>query len=243
MEQQFSKELFPRHRHRAIWALAQKALLGENPGKVKGDGSLLKIEAKTLMEAAEATAACLASLLKNRKPQSVVLIRDGDSRAGLVLETALRKIRPGVGRSYPGIVAPPCDANFAALSRIGMGTGRSGSFVAVSDIAFVSHSGHRETKFTAGAQRRTGVRQPSVAPSARRYSHHGTRKIRRLMRPLRQMASSSFGLMMSSARRATRQCRQREPFNWRGKWKIGQIGALTDRRSIHFFSRRKNRQP
>ena len=30
---------------------AQKALLGENLGRVKGDGSLLKIEAKTLMEA------------------------------------------------------------------------------------------------------------------------------------------------------------------------------------------------
>jgi len=71
--------------------VAQKALFGENPNKVKGDGSLLKIEAKTLMEAAEATAACLAALLKNRNPQSVVLIRDGDSRAGLVLETALQR--------------------------------------------------------------------------------------------------------------------------------------------------------
>ena len=71
--------------------IAQKALLGENPGKVKGDGSLLKIEAKTLMEAAEATAACLAALLKNRNPQSIVLLRDGDSRASLVLETALRR--------------------------------------------------------------------------------------------------------------------------------------------------------
>jgi len=71
--------------------IAQEALLGENPGKVKGDGSLLKIEAKTLFEAAEATAACLASLLKARNPQSVVLIRDGDSRASLVLETALRR--------------------------------------------------------------------------------------------------------------------------------------------------------
>ena len=71
--------------------IAQKALLGENPGKLKGDGSLLKIEAKTLMEAAEATAACLAALLKNRNPQSVLLIRDGDSRASLVLEIALRR--------------------------------------------------------------------------------------------------------------------------------------------------------
>ena len=71
--------------------LAQKALRGETNGKVKGDGSLLKIEAKTLMEAAEATAACLAALLKNRNPQSVVLIRDGDSRTSLVLETALRR--------------------------------------------------------------------------------------------------------------------------------------------------------
>jgi hypothetical protein len=71
--------------------IAQKALLRKAPGKVKGDGSLLKIEAKTLMEAAEATAACLAALLKKRNPQSVVLIRDGDSRAALVLETALRK--------------------------------------------------------------------------------------------------------------------------------------------------------
>jgi hypothetical protein len=70
---------------------AQKALLGETPGKVKGDGSLIKIEAKTLMEAAETTAACLAALLKDRNPQSVLLIRDGDSRAGLVLETALRR--------------------------------------------------------------------------------------------------------------------------------------------------------
>jgi len=69
----------------------QKALVGEERGKVKGDGSLLKIEAKTLMEAAEATAACLAGLLKNRNPQSIVLIRDGDSRASLVLETALRR--------------------------------------------------------------------------------------------------------------------------------------------------------
>lgn len=69
----------------------QKALLGENPGKVSGDGSLLKVEAKTLIEAAEATAASLASLLKTRNPQSVVLIRDGDSRASLVLETALRR--------------------------------------------------------------------------------------------------------------------------------------------------------
>ena len=43
------------------------------------------------MEAAEATAACLAALLKNKNPQSIVLIRDGDSRAGLVLETALRR--------------------------------------------------------------------------------------------------------------------------------------------------------
>jgi len=34
-------------------ASAQKALLGGNPCNVKGDGSLLKIEAKTLMEAAE----------------------------------------------------------------------------------------------------------------------------------------------------------------------------------------------
>ena len=58
---------------------------------MKGDGSLLKIEAKTLMEAAEATAACLAALLKNRNPQSVLLIRDGDSRASLVLEIALRR--------------------------------------------------------------------------------------------------------------------------------------------------------
>src|SRR5439155_4812655 len=71
--------------------IAQKALLGENPGKLTGDGSLLKIEAKTLMEAAEATAACLAALLKNRNPQSVLLIRDGDSRASLVLEIALRR--------------------------------------------------------------------------------------------------------------------------------------------------------
>ena len=72
-------------------ASAQKALLGENPCKVKGDGNLLKIEAKTLMEAAEATAACLAALLKNRNPQSIVLLRDGDSRASQVLETALRR--------------------------------------------------------------------------------------------------------------------------------------------------------
>src|SRR5262249_21335456 len=46
--------------------IAQKALLGETSGKVKGDGSLLKIEAKTLIEAAEATVACLAALLKTR---------------------------------------------------------------------------------------------------------------------------------------------------------------------------------
>ncbi|HSE84645.1 MAG TPA: PD-(D/E)XK nuclease family protein [Candidatus Binatia bacterium] len=72
-------------------SIAQKALLGKNPGKVNGDGSLLKIEAKTLTEAAEATAASLASLLKTRNPQSVVLIRDGDPRASLVLETALRR--------------------------------------------------------------------------------------------------------------------------------------------------------
>jgi ATP-dependent helicase/nuclease subunit B len=71
--------------------IAQKALLGEDSGKVKGDGSLLKIEAKTLMEAAETTAACLAALLKDKNPQSLVLIRDGDSRASLVLETALRR--------------------------------------------------------------------------------------------------------------------------------------------------------
>ena len=71
--------------------LAQKALRGEANGKVKGDGSLLKIEAKTLMEAAEATSACLASLLRNRDPQSIVLIRDGDARASLVLENTLRR--------------------------------------------------------------------------------------------------------------------------------------------------------
>ena len=71
--------------------LAQKSLRGEPSDKVKGDGSLLKIEAKTLMEAAEATSACLASLLRNKNPQSIVLIRDGDARASLVLESTLRK--------------------------------------------------------------------------------------------------------------------------------------------------------
>jgi ATP-dependent helicase/nuclease subunit B len=71
--------------------LAQKALRGDATGKVQADGSLLRIEAKTLMEAAEATAACLAAILKNRAPESVVLIRDGDARASLVLETALRR--------------------------------------------------------------------------------------------------------------------------------------------------------
>src|SRR5215813_10852017 len=53
--------------------LAQRGLGGEANGKVKGDGSLFRIEAKTLMEAAEATSACLASLLRNRDPQSIVL--------------------------------------------------------------------------------------------------------------------------------------------------------------------------
>src|SRR5262249_15751826 len=71
--------------------LAQRGLGGEANGKVKGDGSLFRIEAKPLMEAAEAPSACLASLLRNRDPQSIVLIRDGDARASLVLENTLRR--------------------------------------------------------------------------------------------------------------------------------------------------------
>ncbi|MBI4529382.1 MAG: PD-(D/E)XK nuclease family protein [Deltaproteobacteria bacterium] len=71
--------------------LAQKALVGKSNSKVTGDGSLLRIEAKTLMEAAEATSACLSSLLRNRGPDSVVLIRDGEPRASLVLEPAIRR--------------------------------------------------------------------------------------------------------------------------------------------------------
>ena len=125
---------------------------------MKGDGSLLKIEAKTLMEAAEATAACLAALLKNRNPQSIVLLRDGDSRASLVLETALRRY----DLSSAGLTLESSHRPATQILPLFLGlawdAGRSRSFVAVSDIAFVSHSGHRETKFEAGAQQRAGVR-------------------------------------------------------------------------------------
>ena len=105
--------------------LAQKALRGETNDKVKGDGSLLKIEAKTLMEAAEATSACLASLLKTRDPQSIVLIRDGDARASLVLESTLRKYDLALDGAHPRVIAPSGYTDFAALSRFGMGTRRS----------------------------------------------------------------------------------------------------------------------
>jgi hypothetical protein len=71
--------------------LAQQALLGKATGKVKGDGSFLRLECKGLMEAAEVTSAVLASLLKTKDSGSIVMIRDGDQRESLVLEKTLQR--------------------------------------------------------------------------------------------------------------------------------------------------------
>jgi ATP-dependent helicase/nuclease subunit B len=78
----------------------QKTLQGNAAGEVRGDGSLLRLENTGVVEAAEATCAYLRSLLKKVPPEAIVLIRDGDPRAALVLETAMRAFDiPSVGLS------------------------------------------------------------------------------------------------------------------------------------------------
>ncbi len=68
---------------------------------VTGDGSLLRLKARSLAEAAEGTAAVIRELVGKREPETIVLIRDGEPRTHLFLESAL--LRQGV--PLPGLVS------------------------------------------------------------------------------------------------------------------------------------------
>ena len=182
--------------------LAQKALRGETNGKVKGDGSLLKIEAKTLMEAAEATAACLAALLKNRNPQSVVLIRDGDSRTSLVLETALRRY----DLSSAGLTLESSHRPATQILPLFLGL----AWAPVDPdllLQFLTLPSSPIPAIARQSLRRALSGTPGFASRAWQQaragnSHHDRGKIRRCRGRRSRWAGSNFGLTRSSARRA-----------------------------------------